>query len=643
MRGLEGLLSEPMMAAAGWTLLHFLWQGALVAALVGVARSALRNASAQSRYLVGCAALLVLLVLPAITFTWLASADEPGMLVAEDTGEHLHGIEAARHSSSSGVATGVVVSSAMPGALGGAAAEPIRFERWRESVQALLQPSLPWLVLGWVGGVLLLSLRLIGGWTVARRLRTTRTGPVAKEWEERLLRLRQRLRVTRPVLLLESACVAVPTVIGCLRPAILLPLSALTGLSREGLEAVLAHELAHIRRHDFLVNLIQSMIETLLFYHPAVWWISSWVRIERENCCDDLAIEVCGNPLCYAHALTDLETWRSTPRRLVVAADGGVLLARIRRLLGVPSPDAYPSSWPLAGALVLVSLCALGLGVAGGSRTEATAGETQPKTQEILPGADSEGMIPGWCAIRKGGRLLEIDKGRAVRIDGVGRIKLDTKQRLIVFPKDHHLTINGKPCAEGTVVQDGDILRSSDSKQETFWELRLNPDPEGVKSVAGTPEPNLVGEFGLELEWPTRIDLAFGEPYGAFFRSVPVKAQVVLGVIFEPVEPSLAKRIGVEPEQASMIGHVVEGLPACSAGLKAGDVIVDIDGRPPGSQERINRELLRRAAGDPLILGVMRDGEHLDLTALVGARERYAAALEAADAEYERTKPPADK
>ena len=121
--------------------------------------------------------------------------------------------------------------------------------------------------------------------------------------------LAARLGIRRPVRLLESARVQVPVVIGALRPVLLLPASALTGLAPAQVEAVLAHELAHIRRHDYPVNLLQSAAETLLFYHPGVWWLSARIRAEREHCCDDIAVRVCGDAVGYAEALTSIATW----------------------------------------------------------------------------------------------------------------------------------------------------------------------------------------------------------------------------------------------------------------------------------------------------------------------------------------------
>src|SRR6185369_12620027 len=124
---------------------------------------------------------------------------------------------------------------------------------------------------------------------------------------------------------------------GWMRPAILLPASTLSGLSVAQIEAILAHELAHIRRHDYIVNLLQCVIETLLFYHPAVWWVSRRVRDERELCCDDMAVQAVGDRVGYARALCELERLRAATPQLAMAANGGSLLTRIARLLGAPS------------------------------------------------------------------------------------------------------------------------------------------------------------------------------------------------------------------------------------------------------------------------------------------------------------------
>src|SRR5258708_25411516 len=194
-------------------------------------------------------------------------------------------------------------------------------------------PHLPTIVLTWAIGVLLLSVRLLFGWIRAHEMAKRNAVPAGRDWQRAASRLAEALNLRRGVTLLESAAVEVPTVIGFLRPVILLPMATLSGLSTDQIEMILAHELAHIRRHDFLINLLQAVVETLLFYHPAVWWISHSVRVEREHCCDDMAVAVCGNALQYARALTRLEELRVDPAHAFIAANRGPLLSRIRRLI----------------------------------------------------------------------------------------------------------------------------------------------------------------------------------------------------------------------------------------------------------------------------------------------------------------------
>jgi hypothetical protein len=163
--------------------------------------------------------------------------------------------------------------------------------------------------------------------------------PLSGLWLERAAEIARKLSVSGPVKVLESSLVSVPTAVGWLRPAILLPASAFTGLTPQQLEAVLAHELAHVRRHDYLVNVLQTGVETLLFYHPAVWWVSRQIRAEREHVCDDMAVRVTGDAMTYARALTRIERLRTTAPRLAMAADGGSLRFRVSRLVeGPPNP-----------------------------------------------------------------------------------------------------------------------------------------------------------------------------------------------------------------------------------------------------------------------------------------------------------------
>jgi uncharacterized protein (TIGR03435 family) len=215
---------------------------------------------------------------------------------------------------------------------------------------------LAWVVWLWLAGASAFWVRLMGGWWIAARMRSERVRQAPPEWQRTLDRLGARIGLSRPARLLVSALVQVPTVVGWLRPVVLVPVAALAALAPEHVEALLAHELAHIRRHDYLVNILQSIAEALLFYHPAVWWVSGHIRTEREMCCDGVAVSVTGDALTYAHALAELESNRSACFDAALAANGGSLADRIGRLLGQPRsvPRAWASPGVTASAILLV-------------------------------------------------------------------------------------------------------------------------------------------------------------------------------------------------------------------------------------------------------------------------------------------------
>ncbi len=186
----------------------------------------------------------------------------------------------------------------------------------------------------WLAGVLFFTLRTAGSLIYLERLRRAASLSVAPALLAKCRELQSRLGITRIIRFCECRWLDAPAVIGWFRPVVLLPVRALTGLTEDQIEAVIAHELAHIRRFDAFVNLFQVVVESLLFFHPAVWWLNKRVRIERENCCDDVAVAACGNHLGYARALTTMEEWRATPA-FSLAANGSPLAARISRILGV--------------------------------------------------------------------------------------------------------------------------------------------------------------------------------------------------------------------------------------------------------------------------------------------------------------------
>jgi beta-lactamase regulating signal transducer with metallopeptidase domain len=192
---------------------------------------------------------------------------------------------------------------------------------------------LPWLVGAWFAGVALFSLRFAGGFLLVEHRRRRQSIAPSPRIVAICQEVQRQLGLDRAVRYLECSWLQAPAVIGWFRPIILLPVSALTGLSEEQLRAVVAHELAHIRRLDAFVNLFQILVEALLFYHPAMWWLNKRIRDERELCCDEIAVSVTGSRVEYARALTLMAAWRNAPF-LAMAANRGPLSMRILHILG---------------------------------------------------------------------------------------------------------------------------------------------------------------------------------------------------------------------------------------------------------------------------------------------------------------------
>ena len=307
-------------------LLHFVWEGLLVALLLWVLIATLRTGSARFRYGVSCAALAIMSVLPVLT-VWVVyrtptvASAHVNPIADPDDAAALTGIPAADW-----LTTWVAT-----------------FEAWALPI--------------WCIGVVVFAVRLTWGTREVAKLR--RAGePVERSVSDTVARVAKRMNVARPVRVLTSKFIESPSLVGWLRPVILLPAATLLNLSVQQLESVLAHEVAHIRRHDYLVNLLQSLVETLFFYQPAVWWVSSYIRRERELCCDDLVVETCGDAVGYARALAKLERLRTISPELALSSTAGPLLYRIRRLTGT-AQEHSPSKLPAIISLGLALLCLL--------------------------------------------------------------------------------------------------------------------------------------------------------------------------------------------------------------------------------------------------------------------------------------------
>ena len=306
MTGIPHWFSPEIMRPLSWALLHFLWQGCALAALLYGATAITRNA--RVRYALSLLTLVLMVAAPIATFVavWNSVPPITAQLAPPSS------IPALPSSTESGAKNinAVTAGAIVPG------------------------EKLMWLVELWIAGVLLLSLRTLGGFLLLERLRRTKATPAGQVIQRLCLEVQSKIGIGRAIQFCQCNGLDVPAVVGWLRPVILLPMTALTGLSEPQLQAVIAHELAHIKRLDYFANVFQIVVETLLFYHPAVWWVSRRVRAERENCCDDVAIAVCGDVVSYARALTFMEGGRTAPT-MALAAGSSPFAARVMRLIGM--------------------------------------------------------------------------------------------------------------------------------------------------------------------------------------------------------------------------------------------------------------------------------------------------------------------
>jgi beta-lactamase regulating signal transducer with metallopeptidase domain len=328
---------NPWTETAGWTLIHFVWQGGLLTVATAAALRLCRGRSSEARYAIACLGLIAMVASPVITAALLR---QPTSTLESGTGSAL----------GSGPVSGPVT---VPDSSG---------ESGRVDAVAAMAPTLdivlPVVVWAWLAGVTMLFARLAGGCWRVHRLRIACLAEPQSPWQAASERLAGRLRITAAFRVVETALVDGPGVIGLTRPVILLPAAALTNLTPLQIEALLAHELAHVRRHDYFVNLLQTVAETVLFFHPGVWRVSSWIREEREHCCDDVAVEVCGEPTAYAAALAEIASVRINNPALAVGAADVSLLSRVRRVLRVPEDAASRSVSAWAVLAVCISLTA---------------------------------------------------------------------------------------------------------------------------------------------------------------------------------------------------------------------------------------------------------------------------------------------
>jgi bla regulator protein blaR1 len=561
-------ISPNLLQALGWTLLHFIWQGAALAALFAVANTACRRAT--TRYALAVITLVLMMAAPVITFTSLIQQKDPAVR---------YGAQGASASAVKPV-QGVSVK-ARPGA-------PVPEIPTSQPVGIL------WFVEAWFLGVVLLSLRTAGGLFLIERMRRKEIKPVARELFEKCLVLQKKMGLERVIRYCECLRLDAPAVLGWVRPVVLLPTRALTGLSEEQIEMVIAHELAHIRRLDCFVNLFQISVETLLFYHPAVWWVSQRIRTEREHCCDDEAVALCGDPVNYARALTLMEEWRAAPS-LMMAANRSPLSKRVVRLLGLDGPAGR---FRMAGLLVGIT-CLAGAMLAGnaflgvahaalGSKANVTqtqepirlavAQEPGSSTIVVRP-ANASTYRKGFASTEQAGKDKDKDKERkatdrtankesyldAMEAAGFKNLSADELIGMKIqgvtpaYVKEIH-DLGMKPTAEEFIG-----MRVQGITPEYIRDMRSIAPNLGVDGLIGMKVQGITPQYANEM------------------RGLGLKAdpENLIGMKVQGITPEYVKGIetlGFKPDSDELIGMKVQGVtPDYVRGMQATGLKPDIE------------------------------------------------------------------
>jgi len=327
---INNLISEDLVQAIGWTIVHSLWQAAFVALIMSAYLNLYQKEKSIVRYRIALSSLYIMLGLSIITFcTYYFNAD-------------MHSPQITRSS----VAINI---SAMSG-----------FHYIQNCTLGLVH-HFDFITTMWITGMVVFALKFVGGYALIKRYEFSGQEIYDSKVHIILNDLLNKMNLKKPIRILESAKVHTPMMLGHLKPVILLPIGIVNQLQLNEVEAILAHELSHISRSDFLQNIMQSFIEIIYYYHPAVWWISANVRAERENCCDEEAVRICGSAINYAKALVKIEEiqYQVIPALAVpFARDKHSLLYRVSRVLNQPQNRSQIKE-KLMATIMLFSVCTL--------------------------------------------------------------------------------------------------------------------------------------------------------------------------------------------------------------------------------------------------------------------------------------------
>jgi len=603
---LAHLLSPETMRTVALTLLHFLWQGAALAAAAHVSLSLLRSASARYAFLVGL--LVLMLAAPVATFLVLNSP---------------------------ATATTSTSFSPLNSALASETSAPAVAAKHQSTASSRTAPDYFFLLVElWFAGVVLFSLRSAGGFFLVVRLRRKESTPISQDLQDLCQALQQKMGITRMVRYCESLQLDTPVVVGWIRPVVLLPVTALTGLDEMQLQAVIAHELAHIQRLDAFVNLFQIAVESLLFYHPAVWWLGRRIREEREDCCDDAAVAVCGSPVTYARALAHMAESRVAPQ-LVMAANRGPLAARVARLLGIDNSSGAQRGTNLSvGVLCLSAALVAGSALIGAAHIVRAQTPTRPEAP-LAPAAPVP--APGTVAVPRA-PMSPVSVNVPISVDLTGMLAPAAAPIPAVTPtpapaprllvRVHpYLSLAPQAASQPTAQSYIDGMKSAGLGDLTVDQLialkiqgvtpeyvkqmhdsGLHPDADELISmkVQGIT-PDYVREMRTATGQPLDIDNLIGlkvqgvtPEYIKQMHDLGIKsdADEIIGMKVQGITPNYVKEfntLGFHPSADELIGMKVQGVNAAylkelqSAGFK-----VDIDDAIGAKVQGITPEFIQK-------------------------------------------------
>jgi beta-lactamase regulating signal transducer with metallopeptidase domain len=525
--------SPALTHALGWTLIHFIWEGAALAALFAAVCAFCRTAAA--RYALAVATLVLMIAAPLLRFPVLLSSANSSSLVAASPADSLSA-QPQNAAPVRALAAGVLAIPVFP-----------------QQSKALL-----WFVEAWFAGVVLLSLRAAGGFWAAERLRREESKPVGALLLEKCLALQRRLRLELVIHYCECRRLDAPAVVGWFRPVVMLPVTALTGLSGPQLEAVIAHELAHIRRLDSFFNLFQIAAETLLFYHPAVWWVSQRMREERENCCDDVAISVCGDAVNYARALTLMEEWRSAPA-LAMAANRNPLATRVARLLGigeltvgVRSAGFAASFLCLAGALLagnaFVGVAHNFFGWDGVRMSAHLSSAPAPPPSNLSPASTASAVVSSLVSHVDASALRNV----------ASRVLAQVQQAAAETQADS--AQSAASSSSGSYIEQMKAAGFDNLTVEQLIALKTQGvTPEYVKAIHALGlKPSVEETIGMKVQ-------GISPEYIRDMRAAGVDADInhLIGMKVQGLTPDYVKQmkaLGIQPNSDELIGMKVQGL-----------------------------------------------------------------------------------